>query len=1753
LEQGAIIKVDPSGQKASLFAWDGGTYGLGKEDGLDGPVAMTIVNNYLYVANTGDSSAVVHRLIQINLMTGEQKKVNDLGGLKVLSGIAPNYINTTLDPNHVLVLDQGGNVGDPTVVGQVYKVDFMNTNPVGNGEFGPTFPTAQNPTQHPREQGRPDALAVDPLTGICYAGTEGDYGDAGAVVKVPPSPSDPLTTIALNDIHNNFDGTDGVTVGFGPYGPSTIFVDMITSGGRVTAVNPYADSSTPYDSAQTFITEGDKLGLLTGLKVYWDPTQVNLVNFETNDHPNPDPISGMPVPPDPSKETVNPVGAAIVSSPALDGNYSLQLLRDHSVANAEIRQRDKMDYNLTMASYSFLFRYGQVSGGDEGGIVNFQDTSGGYKCALHLSAAGRLLLYDINGGTPIAVGTTTLNPGIPYTISAKIGTGMSASYEIRINGNLELSGTGNFGTNNNGSLLLGGRSSYTTNYYYDDVSINNMGQDPSSSTTVTSSVNPSVLGQSVTFTATITPNGPGTPTGTVTFRDGTTPLGQATVSTSGGVTRAAITTSVLMLGSHVITANYSGDSSFGASSATLTQTVNKAGTSTTVFSSANPSASGQSVTFTAIVSVNAPGSTAAGYPAGTVIFSDGGTSIGQGTLSTTGGIATFSTSSLSIGNHTISASYAGSSKFLGSTGTFTQTVSTIATTTTQIASSANPSVCGQYVTFTVFVTSNGSGTPDGMVFFYDGSTKIGQGPLSMSSPGVSKATFLYGSLAFGNHTITASYAGSSGFVSSTGALTSGQTVNRASTGTKLMSSANPSTSGQPVTFTAMVTIASPGTTALGPPTGVVIFRDGSTSIGQGTLIPNGSMFSASFSTNALTIGSHVITASYGGDGNFVNSASALTQTVNNSSMASTTTVLTSSANPSVFPQAVTFTATVTPFGSGTPTGAVSFFDGPRSLGQGTLSTSGGITTATVTTSSSIPLSIGTHTITATYSGDGNFSASSNFLAQNVLIPNGTSPTTTAVSTSASSVTAGQPVTFTATVSKVGSSPYVPTGTVQFQADGFNLGGLVTVSTVSNVTTATLTTTALAAGTHAITATYGGDRNFSGSSGSLSGGEHVITGSSSTALSVASSVTPSVFGQTVTLTAAILTSGTGIPTGAVSFFDSGTNIGQAPVVSSGNLAMGSISIASLTVGQHTITASYGGDSNFLASSGALSGGQTVNQANTSTAVSSSANPSSVGQLIRFTATVSAVAPGSTLGGTPTGMVTFFDGSTSLGQAPLSTTGGVATATYSSSSLTAGNHTVTASYAGDSNFLASSGTLTQTVSNSATVSTTTMVSSSANPSRSGQPVTFLATVTPYLAGSPTGSVTFYDGATSLGQASVSTMASVTTASITVSSLTAGTHTITATYSGDNIFMGSNATLASGQAVSSTGSYLTSIQVTSSASPVQAGLPVTLTAHIYYYYPNVPTGTVQFQVDGSNFGAPAVVTGSFGQASAALTTSSLPMGAHTVTAHYNGDGNYAPSSGTLAGGQSVVSRGDVVATLNGGELDITVAAGGGFTLSQDWAGNFDVFGNGSSVNNSGNPATFSAVSAISIVLANGNNDVTLSSLSIPGSITISAGSGADSFTLNGVNADLINLGGAGPDTVNVSNVSARNDLNITVGAGSQAVAVTGTVCLDLNIQAQSASTDNLNINLQNDTVTHTTQGGLSVNDSAGTGTDTVTLDNSQSNLWVGYQLAVMLSSGSNTLSAESVTTLFGTVDGGTSGNNNYTGLGGNLGYALYDFLGY
>jgi hypothetical protein len=167
------------------------------------------------------------------------------------------------------------------------------------------------------------------------------------------------------------------------------------------------------------------------------------------------------------------------------------------------------------------------------------------------------------------------------------------------------------------------------------------------------------------------------------------------------------------------------------------------------------------------------------------------------------------------------------------------------------------------------------------------------------------------------------------------------------------------------------------------------------------------------------------------------------------------------------------------------------------------------------------------------------------------------------------------------------------------------------------------------------------------------------------------------GQSVTLTASIVTP-TGltiVPTGMISFVSGGNVLGSS--------ALNATGVASITVvlpnGNATITAQYGGDANYVAStSSAVS--VSVGMLATTTSIAASVNPANLGTNVTLTAMVMA-ASGSSV---PTGTITFSDGSTALGTGALDNTG---KATYSSSSLSAGAHSITAAYSGDADYTAS----------------------------------------------------------------------------------------------------------------------------------------------------------------------------------------------------------------------------------------------------------------------------------------------------------------------------------------------------------------------------------------------------------------------------------------------------------------------------------
>ena len=271
----------------------------------------------------------------------------------------------------------------------------------------------------------------------------------------------------------------------------------------------------------------------------------------------------------------------------------------------------------------------------------------------------------------------------------------------------------------------------------------------------------------------------------------------------------------------------------------------------------------------------------------------------------------------------------------------------------------------------------------------------------------------------------------------------------------------------------------------------------------------------------------------------------------------------------------------------------------------------------------------------------------------------------------------------------------------------------------------------------------------------------------TATSIAGSPNPSTVGQPVTFAATVASQTTGIPPGNVIFKNGTSTLGTAAL----NGGSASLTTNKLGGGSHTITATYAGSTLYLASSAATT--QTVNGAATSTTLTSSLNPSTFGQTVTFTASVS-----SKVAGTIPGSVAFIDGATTLATVPVS--GGKAT--FSTAQLKAGMHSITARYKGSPNFAASTSKLVSEQVNK--VNTTTTLKSSGNPATHGTAVTFTATVTPAVAGNPSGTVTFKDGATVIGTAGVAP--ATHQAKITKSNLAVGTHIITAVYSGANNFV-------------------------------------------------------------------------------------------------------------------------------------------------------------------------------------------------------------------------------------------------------------------------------------------------------------------------------------------------------------------------------
>jgi hypothetical protein len=835
---------------------------------------------------------------------------------------------------------------------------------------------------------------------------------------------------------------------------------------------------------------------------------------------------------------------------------------------------------------------------------------------------------------------------------------------------------------------------------------------------------------------------------------------------------------------------------------------------------------------------------------GTVEFFSGATHIATAAVS--GFTAKATTTALSAGDDAITAVYQGDGHYRQSASAPVSVTVARAGTTTALTASPNPAPPGSPVELTAAVSpATGSETPGGTVEFFAGGASLGSGMLSGG-----KAVLTTSMIPLGINQVTAVYAGSADFTSSTAPAVS-VAVGDVTT-TSLTALPPTSTYTDTVEMTATVTATSGG-----PVTGQVEFFDGATSLGTAD-VDHGE---AVFDIDVLTGGVHSLKAVYLGDGTHLPSNSAPASVTIFQAAAQVS--LSASETDVADGEPVTFTVFVlSSTGNGIPSGGVTFYDGTTELGTRTLPGVPG-QEAVLTTSS---LSHGTRSITARYGGDINFGPGT---SAPVTVDVGVIGTTTSLDASPEFNFSGIPVELTATVTP-DSGTGTPSGSVEFFAGTTFLGRASVGGIFGN--TARLSTPAIPVGAQGVTAVYGGDDDF-GSSTSAPVLVDIFQSPSLTIIeeSVAG-ITP---GSSVTFTAFLrlfpfIGNNANKATGTVTFFDGSTELGTVTLDDKESAELTTSALT--TLGLHLISAVYSGDTNFL---GSTSFPTTISVVNTTSTTVLEVVPASstYGDAVQIKATVTPAAGAGT--STPTGTVTFFDGEDQL-ENPVELSNGVAVAPFAL--IPAGNHSLRAVYSGDSTYASSTSSVAPlSIARLATTSTVS-VSTSSSPFGDGVEITADVTTSNSLVAPLIGTVEFYAGATLLGTWQLDDGS----ATLFATNIPLGKDIpLTAVYVGDGNFQPSTS-----QAVPITITQAPTV-TTLAASPTSAnpGDPVTLTATVTNVGVTlIPGGSVDFY-DGSTLIGSAPISDTTAEAKLVVTT--LTTGSHSLTAVYPGSTDFLTST--------------------------------------------------------------------------------------------------------------------------------------------------------------------------------------------------------------------------------------------------------------------
>jgi protein involved in ribonucleotide reduction len=661
-------------------------------------------------------------------------------------------------------------------------------------------------------------------------------------------------------------------------------------------------------------------------------------------------------------------------------------------------------------------------------------------------------------------------------------------------------------------------------------------------------------------------------------------------------------------------------------------------------------------------------------------------------------------------------------------------------------------------------------------------------------------------------------------------------VSQANTSIDLISSYNPSTVGQPLSFTAFVSANPPATDV---PNGMIEFRLDGKIVANTNVDANGK---AIFSIPDLPAGTHTLIATYGGNENFNGSWSKQIQRVNK---AMTYTTISSSPNPIHFGQKVMSRVTVTSE-TITPTGTVQFKVDGKNWGSSQELDEKGQTAIVFE-----DLAAGIHTLEANYLGNANFNPSIDSLNQEV----NKAETAAALDATPNPSTYGEQVNFTAAITA--QNLQVP-GSVQFKLNGKNLGG---PQPLDGNGQAAIIVPDLGAGKYKVEIYYAGDANFNPSKAALTQEVH----KADTAAALDATPNPSTYGEQVNFTAAITAQNLQVP-GSVQFKLNGKNL-ENPQLLDGN-GQAAIIVPDLGAGKYKVEIYYAGDANFNPSKAALT--QEVHKADTAAALDATPNPSTYGEQVNFTAAITAQnlqVPGS---------VQFKLNEKDFGDPQLLDNRGKAAIV--AQDLVAGQHKIGVFYAGNANFNPSKAALTQEVHKADTVAA---LDAAPNPSTYGDQVTVNARVTSEYA-VVSGSIQFKLDGQNVDSAQM--LDSQSQASLTIPGLAAGSHVVDFYYLGTDNFNSSQATLT--QQVNKAD---TTTSLAASAISSTLGEPLTLSAVVASSVEK-PMGSVQFFMEGKKMSDPVTLNDS-GQAF--LEVQNLEIGTYRMQAVYLGSDNFNGSS--------------------------------------------------------------------------------------------------------------------------------------------------------------------------------------------------------------------------------------------------------------------